>query len=287
MRVLVTGGTGQVGRALARRADRVPFLLDIRGRDTLDITDARALRAAVQGCGAVINCAAYTAVDAAEIDRAPAFAINAEAPGLLAGICADAGAALVHLSTDYVFDGTKETPWSEDDPVNPLNVYGASKAAGEAAVRSRLRRHLIVRTSWVYDGTGRNFLTTMLRLADRHAVLRIVDDQVGAPTPATDVAGAVLVALQRALATEGPWGTFHYTAAGAASWAEFAEAIFAGRVRRPAVDRVTTEAYNAPAPRPRNSVLDCSRIERTFGPPRRHWRDALAAILATIPETMR
>lgn len=286
-RILVTGAGGQVGRALTAR--RLSSELKIRGLDraALDITDPGAVTAALDGTDLVINAAAYTAVDAAETEPEQAHAVNARGPAMLAEACAAAEIPLIHLSTEYVFDGRKAGPWREDDPVGPINIYGASKAAGEDAVRAALPRHVIVRTSWVYSADGRNFVRTMLRAAREHFELRVVDDQIGAPTAAGDIADAIIVIARRLLDAEAAlYGTYHYAALGETSWYGFARAIFDDAERRlgrrPHLIPVPTSAWPTAARRPLNSVLDCSRIMDAFDPPRRPWRVALAEVLANL-----
>lgn len=285
--LLVTGCKGQVGTELLARAPA--HGVRTRGLDLpeLDITEPADVRAAMDGVDGVINAAAYTAVDKAESEPELAHAVNEMGPRVLAEACATAGVPLLHISTDYVFDGTKNGPWREDDPINPLGVYGASKAAGEAAVRAVWSRHLILRTSWVYSAHGGNFVKTMLRVGAERDTLRVVDDQIGAPTAAGDIAETLLL-IARAYGSgrSDGFGTFHFTAAGTTSWAGFAEATFAAAApvwgRRPVVEPITTADYPTPAKRPANSVLDCGRIVRVFDPPRRQWQDALTEVLGDL-----
>lgn len=286
-RILVTGVPGQVGTELLRRPR--PASLEVRGFtiDELDITDAEAVAAAVRGFDLVVNAAAYTAVDQAESDQEAAYAVNARAPGHLASACASAAIPIIHISTEYVFDGTKEGPWQEDDPVSPLSVYGASKEAGERAVRAAHDDHVILRTSWLYAAHGHNFARTMLRLGRERKSLRVVDDQVGAPTAAGDVAAAILVIAGRLLAERGGlFGTYHYAAEGQTTWRGFADAIFACAEPRwgwrPSVEPIRTQDFPTAAARPANSVLACERITRVFDPPRRPWRAALEDVMAEL-----
>lgn len=285
-RVLVTGAGGQVGRALLA-ADWPAGLapLGLTHAD-LDIADADAIARALDESGAVavVNAAAYTAVDKAESEPDLAQRINAEAPGLLAAATAARGLPLLQLSTDFVFDGRKGAPYLEDDRVNPLSVYGASKAAGEVAVRAANPAHLILRTAWVFDAAGRNFLNTMLRLAAERPELTVVADQRGQPTAAADVAAALvrLLALWRAGAA--PWGTWHFAGAGETTWHGFAEAIVALAApslgKRPPVRPIATADWPAAATRPADSRLDCARLEQAFGIRPRPWRAMLADVLA-------
>jgi dTDP-4-dehydrorhamnose reductase len=263
--------------------------MDIRGftMEQLDITDAGAVAAAVRSFDLVVNAAAYTAVDQAETDRDLTYAVNARGPGLMAEACASNGIPLVHISTDYVFNGAKAGPWIEDDAVEPINVYGASKEAGERAVRAAHDGHVILRTSWLYAAHGHNFVRTMLRLGKQQKSLRVVDDQVGAPTAAGDVAATILVIAGKILAGHGGlFGTYHYTSEGQTSWCGFADAFFeCAEARwgwRPRVEPIRTADYPTPAARPVNSVLACDRIIEAFDPPRRPWRVALEDVMTEL-----
>lgn len=240
----------------------------------------------------VINAAAYTAVDRAEEDRAAAFRINAEAVGEIAEAAAAAGAALIHISTDYVFDGTKPAPYREDDPVGPVNVYGASKLAGERAALATNPRTVILRTAWVYAPWGRNFVTTMLRLGAERDRIRVVGDQTGCPTSAIDLARACLAIAPRlggAGADADFWGIHHFAGTGPpASWAAFATEVFRfaetlGQAA-PAIEAIPSADYPAAAQRPANSALDCSKYARVFGAAPPEWRSSLARDIATFLE---
>ncbi|MFC7335520.1 dTDP-4-dehydrorhamnose reductase [Rhodocista pekingensis] len=287
-RLLLLGGTGQVGTALRRLAPERDWSVSAPERSALDLAtaDRDSLRQAVAAADLVLNAAAYTRVDQAETDRDAAVAANATGPGLLARVCAEAERPLLHLSTDYVFDGSGTRPYREDDPVAPLGVYGASKAAGEAAVRAAGPRHVILRTAWVFSPDGANFLRTMLRLGRERPEVRVVDDQRGCPTAADDIAAACLGIADR-LAADGRtadrpddasplWGTFHFAGAPATTWHGFAAAIFAEAERRglpvPRLLPITTADYPTPTRRPAFSVLDCTRIETTYGIAAPDWR---------------
>jgi dTDP-4-dehydrorhamnose reductase len=234
----------------------------------------------------VVNAAAHTAVDRAENEAEVAFRANARAPQALAAACAEHDALLLHYSTDYVFDGRGTRPYREDDATAPLGVYGASKRAGEQAVRDSGARHLIFRTAWVYAAHGSNFLRTMLRLAGERDELRVVADQVGAPTPAALIADVTARVLAQAPSRSGTW---HLTATGATSWHGFAEAIVAGAhargllARMPRVLPIATADYPTPAARPAYSVLDCSALQRDFGVELPDWRTGLATVLDALP----
>jgi dTDP-4-dehydrorhamnose reductase len=288
--VLVIGCRGQVGRELMAAPLPAGVSRIGLGHGDLDLTDRDAVRDLVERCrpALIVNAARYTAVDRAEAEPEAAFAVNAEGPAHLAAAAAAAGSALLHLSTDYVFDGARAGAYTEDDPIGPLGVYGASKAAGEEAVRKHLERHVILRTSWVFGAHGTNFVRTMLRLGQERDRLQVVADQRGCPTAAADIAEAVFGIARRLLLErrgEG-WGTCHFAGRGATTWHGFAEAIFeraqAFWGRRPEVVPITTADYPTPARRPACSVLDCTRFERTFGLPRRPWTDGLDAVLRSL-----
>ena len=288
MKLLVFGANGQIGRELCRAArppgcDLVPL-----ARARADIGDALAVAAAIgaERPDLVLNLAAYTAVDRAESEAEEAWRVNCEGARLIALACRRSGAPLIQLSTDYVFDGEKREPYREDDRVHPLGVYGASKEAGEVAVRALLPEHVILRTAWVFSPFGANFLKTVLRLGRGEKPLRIVADQIGSPTPAAAIAAA-LVAIARAIAEDrAEWGTFHFAGMPPASWHGFAEAILdvaAPRLgRRPLLAAIATSDYPTPARRPANSVLDCGKIAAAFALSQPSWREGLAATIGEI-----
>jgi dTDP-4-dehydrorhamnose reductase len=253
------------------------------GRADVDLSDAAALAQAVQQVqpSLIVNAAAHTAVDRAETEPDIAFAINAVAPGVLAEQAAKLNALLVHYSTDYVFDGSQRTPYRESDPTHPLGVYGESKLAGEQAVQASGCRHLLLRTSWVYDSTGRNFLTTMLRLAKQHGKLRVVGDQHGSPTSAAMIAEASLQLIRSMLnqpAMQG--GLYHLTAQGQTTWHGFAQAIMRKAGLDVPIEAITTADYPTPAKRPAYSVLDSSKLQREFNYRLPDWQQALDALPA-------
>ena len=233
----------------------------------------------------IINAAAYTAVDQAESEPELAFAVNRDGSAYLASSCAEVGIPLIHISTDYVFDGSKKGPYFEKDPVSPLGVYGRSKAAGETEVRDHLQKHIILRTAWLYGIHGQSFVKTMLRLGREKEVLRVVADQYGCPTYAVDLAEAILaIAVQIGEELNIAWGTYHYCGRGVTTWHGFAEAIFdlAKQNHSLIVKKVipiTTAEYPTPAKRPANSVLDCSLITRHFGISSRPWKESLARMI--------
>ena len=289
-RLLVTGGAGQVGLALQRLALPGGWSLHCPARDAFDIASPAAVAAGLDGIDLVVNCAAYTAVDKAEAERDAAFAANRDGPANLAAACADRGVPLVHLSTDYVFDGEKAGAYAEDDPVAPLGVYGASKEAGERAIRERLAAHVILRTAWVYGPDRTNFVRTMLRLASERPEVRVVDDQRGCPTAAADIAASVLEVARQLLAGKADgYGTFHLCGTGETSWHGFAAEIFRQSGERgapvPALHPIPTSAYPTPARRPRNSVLNCGKLARTYGIIMPDWHDSLARCLDVLLPT--
>lgn len=282
MRVLVFGRTGQVATELARRAGPGLDIVTL-GRTETDLADPAACAAAIAAtpCAAVINAAAYTAVDRAETEEALATTINAAAPGAMAGACADLGLPFLHVSTDYVFDGSGDAPWQPADAVAPLNAYGRSKLAGEQAVRAAGGAHLILRTSWVYSAHGQNFVKTMLRLGAERPALRVVDDQWGGPTPAAAIADALLGAA-RALADGATGGTYHFAGQPPTTWARFARETFRLAHMSCAVEGIATADYPTPARRPLNSRLDCATLTADFGITPPDWQAGLAAVLQEL-----
>lgn len=285
---LVTGSRGQLGAAVLARCAALGRPAVGLDREALDVTDAEAVRAAVahHRPEAVLNAAAYTAVDRAETDRERAFAVNAAAPGHLAAACAEAGIPLLHVSTDYVFDGTADRPYTEDDPVNPLGVYARSKAAGEDAVRDRLAQHLIARTAWVFAPGHANFASLMARLFTEREEIAVVTDQLGHPTPADGLARALLDLLNRARERDA-WGTVHLAGAPAVSRFAFAEAILdavrtEGRARCERLNPVTSDAFPAPAPRPLRAELSMERLRSRYGLEPPAWREALPAVVRAL-----
>jgi dTDP-4-dehydrorhamnose reductase len=282
MLVLLFGGDGQVGHALQACAPFADPLVVVTRRDC-DLMDAGSLRMLVRRVrpDVIVNAAAYTAVDKAESDRERCFAVNATAPAVMATEAAALGAKLVHYSTDYVFDGNKMTPYVEEDPTGPRNVYGSSKLAGEQGIAAAGGEFLILRTSWVYSNHGTNFLKTMLRLRTERPELRIVADQHGAPTSADPIANATVRILKSALTGHWVSGVYHMTAAGATSWYGFARAIFARAAGpTPLLVPIATAEYPTPAARPANSVLSNDKFAATFGFRLPDWEQQLDAVMA-------
>lgn len=292
MKILLFGGNGQVGREL-RRSLALLGELTVATRDgqdadaIADLDQSQSLAALIDTIApdVVVNAAAYTAVDKAEIDADAAFRINADAPAAIARACKVVDALMVHYSTDYVFDGRAARPYRENDATAPLGVYGASKLAGEQAIRDSGVRHAILRTAWVYAAHGKNFLLTMLRLAGERDELRVVADQFGAPTPSRWIADATADLLRHGVAESGTW---HLTTRGETNWHAFASAIIddaheRGLLQRKAVVlAITTEDYPTPARRPAYSVLDTTRLQREFGIVPPDWRDGLKQTLGEL-----
>ena len=276
MRILVFGKTGQVAREL-QRYDGVHAL----GREDADLNDpaACALIIAASDADAVINAAAYTGVDAAETDVDTAFMINAKAPTAMAEAAAARDIPFVHISTDYVFDGSGRRPWAEDDRADPLGVYGASKLAGEHGVRAAGGPHAILRTSWVVSAHGGNFVKTMLRLGVERDALSIVADQIGGPTCARDIAAMLMEMATQIRADPSKSGTYHFAGTPDTSWADFAREIFQQANIACSVEDIPSSAYPTPAKRPANSRLDCTKLNTIFGLSRPDWRVGLAHIL--------
>jgi dTDP-4-dehydrorhamnose reductase len=282
MRLLVFGETGQVARELARRLppDMTATFL---GRDQADLMDPEACAAAIvaQEADAVINAAAWTAVDRAEAEEAAATVVNAHAPGAMARAAAAKGLPFLHISTDYVFDGQGDRRFTPDHPTAPQNAYGRSKLAGELAIRDSGARHVILRTSWVVSAHGTNFLKTMLRLGREREVLTVVSDQIGGLTPASAIADA-LNTIAGAMGQGAAGGTYHFAGAPDAAWSDIARAIMAGAGLAARVTDIPSSAYPTPAKRPLNSRLDCSTLTRDFGIARPDWRAAVAEILQEL-----
>lgn len=282
MKVLVFGQTGQVARELARRLppDSTATFLS---RTDADLTQPATCAAAIvtRDADAVINAAAWTAVDKAETDEAAATVVNGDSPAAMARACTARGIPFLHISTDYVFDGRGDAPFAPDHPTAPLNAYGRSKLAGERGIRDSGARHLILRTSWVVSAHGANFVKTMLRLGAERPELNVVADQHGAPTPAAAIADALWSAA-RAMTGGATGGTHHFAGTPDTTWAAFARTIMAGAGLPCDINDIPTTAYPTPAARPLNSRLDCSAFTRDFGIPRPDWRVHLAEILQEL-----
>lgn len=276
--IAVFGANGQLGHALERVAAARDISVISFDRESADITEPALVTDALERVGQslVINAAAYTAVDRAESEPDRAFAINRDGARILAEACANIGLPFIHVSTDYVFDGTKRTPYVEDDPVAPVSVYGRSKEEGERAVLEVCPHAMIFRTSWVFGVEGANFVKTMLRLGAERPVLRVVNDQFGCPTFADDLAAGIIAAAARYEP-----GLYHLAGTGHTTWYNFARTIFEGR-KAPEIEPITTAEYPTPARRPANSVLDCTRAHTTLGVELPHWKDALQRMLKEL-----
>jgi dTDP-4-dehydrorhamnose reductase len=285
--ILIAGKNGQLARSLRELAMRTGLPIVAVGRPDLDLENKASIdrvMAEVEPC-AVVNAAAYTAVDRAESESSSAFRINCDGAARLADAAGQRGIPLVHISTDYVFDGSKRSPYREDDIPAPINVYGSSKLAGELAVLEASPCAAVIRTSWIYSPYGNNFVRTMQRLSETQSLVRVVDDQRGTPTSALDLAAAILQIVQRLQSAQGcdNAGIYHVAGEGEATWHEFAAAIFDDLARRgrrvPVLERITTEQYPTPARRPQNSCLNSSKAERAFGVRLAPWRAALETCL--------
>lgn len=288
MKILVIGSNGMLGRHLVARLQATEHTILKPAHSELDIGVSRSVFAGIGRAhpDLVINCAAYTAVDKAESEAHNASLLNREGAKNLALACKDEGIGLIHISTDYVFDGTSELPYKEDDPANPLSVYGKTKWDGEEAIRSRLPHHLIVRTAWLYGVHGQNFVKTMLRLARDNEELRVVGDQYGCPTWTGDLASALTTIVEHIAEHKEylKWGTYHFCGAGRVNWHGFAEAVINEASRHEVLKAkriipIPTSEYPTPARRPRWSVLDCSKIAKNFGVAPRSWQQGLAEMI--------
>lgn len=287
MKVLVTGSQGQVGRELLRLAHDFDVEAVGVNHDKLDITDQAAVQTFIseEQPDAVINAAAYTAVDKAEDDADAAYAVNATAVGYLAQACADLGIPLVHISTDYVFDGSKQGAYTEEDAVSPVGVYGQTKLVGEAEVQKYCTKHYVLRTSWVFSAHGNNFVKTMLRLGKEREQLGIVADQYGKPTSASEIARVIYQVLKSDKQT---WGIYHMAQPEVTSWHGFAQVVFDEAKQQGMqlaihdVQAIATKDYPTPAKRPANSVLDCSKLEQAFGLNIKPWTASLSEVMKEL-----
>lgn len=291
MKILITGAQGQVGKELVSIANQHGFEVIAAGRAELDISQLKNVKdfIASQSPDIVINTAAYTAVDKAETEKDIAYAINCDGAEHLALTCAKQNIPLLHISTDYVFDGTKDTTYNEEDPVSPLGVYGLSKWQGEEAIRKTCPQHIILRVAWVFGAHGNNFVKTMLRLGKERDELNVVADQFGGPSPAKNIAETLIaLAEQYQNGKTLQWGTYHYCGVDKTSWCDFAKEIFTqakeiGLLNKEVkVNPITTAEYPTPAKRPQNSMLDCAKIKNTFGIEMPKWKNALNEVLTEL-----
>lgn len=287
MELLILGSKGQLGRDLLLRARERKWTPTGADMPDCDITDRHCLQETIASTGrvaAIINAAAYTAVDKAESEPERAYAVNRDGAGVLADVCRNHGIPLIHISTDYVFEGLQTRPYLPTDAVNPQGVYGRSKAEGEERIRQRCDRHVIVRTSWLFGRYGSNFVKTMIRLGKERETLSVVDDQVGCPTYAGDLAGALLDIAAYVTQHRDGWGTYHFCNEVPVTWYAFARRILAlarpyETLRIHEILPILASHYPVPAPRPHYSVLDCSSTEARFGVERRPWESALREML--------
>jgi len=290
MKLLIIGHKGQLGFELVKQAPEAGFEYEAVDLPEIDITNQAQVSELIERSNPslVINAAAYTAVDKAETDVELAFRVNRDGAGNIAQACSDADTNLIHISTDYVFDGQHTRPYREDDPVSPLGIYSKSKEEGERAVRAALKNHIIIRTAWLYGVHGHNFVKTMLKLGQERDVLRVVADQHGCPTSAADLAEAILSVGMQSLIVENPgWGTYHYCGQGITTWHEFTEKIleFAKPhtdIKTRKVEDITTAEYPTPAKRPMYSALDCSKIGKYFNVIPKPWHTSLKTTVETI-----
>lgn len=290
MKVLIIGNKGQLGWAIERQAAIEGIATEGVDLPELDLTSWEDVKQLIgkERFAAIVNAAAYTAVDKAESDVDTAFAVNRDGVAHLADACRENGIPLIHISTDYVFDGTNTVPYKPEDPINPLGVYGRSKAEGEEALRARLPNHIIIRTSWLYGVHGNNFVKTMIRLAKERKEMRVVDDQKGCPTFAGDLASAILKILE--MLNEGQelkWGTYHYCNAGITSWYSFAKKAIelAAENEDFLVDRIVpiaSASYPTPAPRPTFSALDNNSFTSSFGVDMFSWEESLSRMIKSL-----
>lgn len=293
MKPLVLGAQGQLGQELATLCAARRIAAILLPRQECDISNLGQIRAAIDSTrpSVIINAAAYTKVDQAEKEPGLAQRANRDGPAMLAQASAELDIPLIHVSTDYVFDGSKPSAYVETDPVMPLGVYGLSKEAGERAIRSAQRRHVIVRTAWVYGIHGRNFLKTMLDLAAAREGWGVVNDQVGNPTATADLAEALLTAAEKTSRDDACWGTYHFAGQGDATWFEFAEEIVATQAaftgKRPVLKAITTDEFPTPARRPRNSRLNSDLFASVFGVRAPPWQERTRDVVKSIFEQRR
>lgn len=291
MRILVVGRNGQLARSLMEKP-LANVTVVARGRPEIDLEKPETITAAIKQTAPdiVVNAAAYNNVDQAESEETRAFAVNADGAGALGSAAAEAGVPVIHVSTDYVYDGTKQTPYVETDQPKPLGAYGRSKLAGEVLLAAAQPRHIILRTAWVHSPFGRNFVKTMLNLAAEHSEIRVVADQFGNPTYAPHLAAAIEAIAEQIVSASGepPWGIYHAASIGETSWHGLAAKVFEEAqqhgFRSPRLVPITTSEYPTPARRPANSRLDCGRLAETFGVTLPHWTEGVADV---VPKLLR
>lgn len=285
--ILVTGAAGQLGSEFGPLQTAYPqYHFLFASKDILPIENAAVLKNYFEShpIDYCINCAAYTAVDKAETEKEKAFLINATAAGNLSAVCKQYNTPLIHISTDYVFDGKAAEPYKETDRVHPLNIYGASKLRGEELVLQHHDKALVIRTSWVYAGSGSNFVKTMLRLMRERETINVVNDQFGSPTAAADLAAAIMFIIEKLPGYDFKHRIFHYSNKGCISWYDFAAAIKELSGSRCTVNPIPTSQYPTPAKRPARSVLDTALVQQIFGITIPGWKESLARVIAAMPE---
>jgi dTDP-4-dehydrorhamnose reductase len=290
MKVLVTGAKGQLASDLVPLLEAAGFTPVPFGSSELDISDGTAVSEAIKRVrpGVIVNTAAYTKVDLAEKEKERAYAVNANGAAFLARSAKEAGCGIVHVSTDFVFDGKTPVPYAEEAEANPLSVYGATKLAGERAIAEATDEHIIVRTSWLYGTTGHNFVKTILRIASEREVLRVVYDQTGTPTWSVDLASTLVLICKAIESGEKPWGVYHYSNEGVASWYDFAVAVceeaaaIGMSLKCTHIEPILTSEYPVPATRPAYSVLNKAKIKKTFNAAIPHWRRSLATMIKEL-----
>lgn len=288
MKLLVLGASGQLGQELAELCAHRGISVVLAAKASCDIADLQQVNASLKAAcpDIVVNAAAYTQVDAAESNKALALRVNRDGPRVLAEVCAGSGLPLIHISTDYVFDGEKPTPYVEQDEVSPVGAYGLSKEAGEREIRNTHPHHVILRTAWVYGRFGKNFLKTMINLAATRDSLGVVHDQVGTPTATTDIAEAILCVAHRIASKDMPWGTYHFAGAAEGSWHAFANDIIAEQAKytgkRPPIKALTSAEYPTLARRPQNSRLNSDLFASTFGYRAKAWQERLPSIVKAL-----
>ena len=288
MKIIVLGATGQLGLEVVELLNQSRITVNGFSRNQIDITDEHGVSNCllIEKPDFVINCAAYTKVDDAEDHPKDAFGVNQKGPAIIAESCRQINAPLIHISTDFVFDGKKKTPYVETDPIHPLGIYGRSKALGEQEIARRLDAHIIIRTSWLYGTHGKNFVKTMIAAAAKGKALGVVADQFGSPTSARDLAAAIVeIIKQKTSLNANTWGIYHYCGKGITSWHEFAETIFQmadATIPVPEVRPITTDQYPAKAPRPPYSALDCSKMQSVFGVETIPWEQSLSQVVKSI-----
>lgn len=292
MKIFLTGSAGQVGQEIEQLGQIQGFEIIGKSRQALDITKETAVSTMLQQTkpNFVVNAAAYTAVEKAESESSLAFAVNREGPRHLAKICANLKIPLIHISTDYVFDGRATTSYQETDTANPINIYGRSKWEGEQTIRQQWDQHIILRTSWVFGRYGQNFLKTMLKLAKTHKTLRIIDDIYGCPTEASDIATTILQIIHQFIANlELPWGTYHYCGNDQTNWYGFAKTIFKvaaehQKITIPQLDPIEAKDYPSQLERPMNTPLSCQKIQTQLNIAPSSWQEGVQRVIQALPK---